>query len=109
MIKTTLSIAREFSAYPAGRKRADGPFTGEKFREDKLLPLLAGETHILLDIDGVEGLPSSFLEEIFGGLVRAGYLPAELQRRIEFRYTQPELGVYPGIAWRFAKEAQSLH
>lgn len=105
----TISIARDFSPYPAGRKRGDGPFTGEKFREEILRPLLVREHHVILDIDGVEGLPSSFLEEVFGGLIRLGWTPHQLRSAVEFRSTDPELEVYPPLAWRFAEAAASVH
>jgi hypothetical protein len=105
----TLSIARDFSQFPAGRHRGDGPFTGEKFREDVLLPYLKAGVCVVLDIDGVAGLPSSFLEEIFGGLVRDGFDPDELRKLIEIRVTDPDLAVYPAMAWRFATEARSVH
>lgn len=104
-----LSIARDFSPFPAGRKRGDGPYTGEKFREDLLAPRLKKHTKVILDLDGVEGLPSSFLEEIFGGLVREGFAVAMLRELIEIRSTDPELSLYPGIAWRFAAEAEKLN
>ncbi len=109
MTSKVLSIARDFSAFPAGRKREDGPFTGEKFREEVLVPILDQGGHITLDIDGVEGLPSSFLEEIFGGLVRAGFSLEQLRAAIDFKATEPDLVMYPDIAWRFASEAESLH
>jgi len=109
MTNTVLSIAREFSPFPAGRKRTDGPYTGEKFRQDNLLPLLKKGVHVTLDIDGVEGLPSSFLEEIFGGLIREGYTLDQLQTLIDFKATEPDLAMYPDIAWRFAAEAQNIH
>ena len=109
MNNVVLSIAREFSAYPAGRKRTDGPFTGERFRDDKLRPLILAGKHVTLDIDGVEGLPSSFLEEVFGGLVRLGFGVDELRNKIAFKATEPDLAIYPEIAWRFATQAQSLH
>ena len=109
MTSRVLSIAREFSPFPAGRKRSDGPATGEKFREDLLVPLLRNGTHVTLDIDGVEGLPSSFLEEIFGGLVRAGFDVQQLKSAIDFKATEPDLAMYPDLAWRFAAEAQLLH
>jgi len=110
MSNVVLSIARDFSAFPAGRVKGDGPFTGEHFREDKLLPLLKKGAHVILDLDGVEGLPSSFLEEIFGGLVRKKiFTLQELKDLIEFRVTEPELTVYPNIAWRFATAAQNAH
>jgi hypothetical protein len=105
---STISIARDFSPFPAGRKRGDGPYTGELFREEFLRPKLASGTHVILDIDGVEGLPSSFLEEVFGGLVRSGWTVPQLRQALEFRLTEPDLDVYPSLAWRFA-EAASVH
>lgn len=105
---STISIARDFSPFPAGRKRGDGPFTGEKFREDFLRPKLANGARVVLDIDGVEGLPSSFLEEVFGGLIRSGWTVAQLRQAMEFRLTEPDLDIYPNLAWRFA-EAASVH
>jgi hypothetical protein len=105
----TISIARDFSPFPAGRKRGDGPYTGETFREDILRPRLANGAHVILDIDGVEGLPSSFLEEVFGGLIRQGWQLADLKSAVEFRLTDPELRVYPPLAWRFAEAAASIH
>lgn len=105
----TISIAKDFSPFPAGRKRSDGPFTGEMFRDDLLCPKLASGYHVVLDIDGVEGLPSSFLEEVFGGLVRAGWTPEALRQAVEFRSTDPELTAYPPLAWRFAEAAATVH
>lgn len=105
----TISIARDFSPFPAGRKRGDGPYTGEMFREDVLRPKLTEGSRVILDIDGVEGLPSSFLEEVFGGLVRLGWTPHALKQAVEFRATDPELEVYAPLAWRFAEAAASLH
>ena len=104
----TISIAKDFSPFPAGRKRGDGPYTGERFREEHLRPLLNRHTHVILDIDGVEGLPSSFLEEVFGGLIRSGWTVAQLRQAVEFKVTNPELTIYPPLAWRFAEEA-SVH
>lgn len=104
-----ISIARDFSPFPAGRKRGDGPFTGEMFREDVLRPKLVAGAHVILDIDGVEGLPSSFLEEVFGGLVRDGWDLARLREAVDFRLTDPELQAYPPLAWRFAEAAATLH
>jgi hypothetical protein len=77
------SIAREFSRYPAGRYRTDGPWSGQKLQEDVLLPLLSERSPILIDLDGTAGYGSSFLEEAFGGTVRAlGLTLAEANRLI---------------------------
>ena len=69
-----LDVAKEFTATPIGRYRADSSRSGEVFREDILRPALraaaaAGET-IEIDFSGMAGLNPSFLEEGFAGLAR---------------------------------------
>lgn len=67
-----IELAREFSPFPFGRYPKHGPFNGERFRTEMLLPpLMAGED-VTVVLDGARGLGPSFLEEAFGGLVRAG-------------------------------------
>jgi hypothetical protein len=65
-----ISIAQDFSVYPAGRFRTDGDFSAQAFREDWLVPHF-GEEPLEVDLDGTRGFDSSFLEEAFGGLVRS--------------------------------------
>lgn len=72
-----IDIAADFTRFPAGRYRSDGPFSGERFREDLLVPAMAGGRPVVIKLDGAMGFGSSFLEEAFGGLVRAGYFSAE--------------------------------
>ena len=73
-----------FSANPGGRARKDGEFSGEKFREEILIPLLEKHKYIELDISDAYGLGSSFLEEAFGGLVRVnGMNKREVLHRIK--------------------------
>jgi hypothetical protein len=65
-----ISVAKDFSRFPAGRFLSDGPYSGEKFREEFLVePIKKGE-EVVVDLDGVAGYGSSFLEEAFGGVVR---------------------------------------
>jgi len=73
---TVINIAKDFSDVPAGRYRADGAFSGEVFREDVLLPALQRDAKVNVQLDGVEGYSSAFLEEAFGGLVRLGRISA---------------------------------
>jgi hypothetical protein len=81
---TALNIAVEFSRYPFGRYRSDGPYSGERFREEFLMPALQRDDQALkVILDGAVGMGSSFLEEAFGGLVRAGFDPNVLLGRIE--------------------------
>lgn len=71
----TINIARDFSRFPAGRYLNDGPFSGEYFRSQFLLPVLKSGMQTRIELDGVRGYGSSFLEEAFGGLVREGFTP----------------------------------
>lgn len=107
---TTISVAKNYSPYPAGRYRSDGPFNGTVFRDKHLLPLLAKAEQVLVDIDGVALLPSSFWEEVWGGMVRKGRMDQnEVFRRFKVVTTDPELKPYVEMAWRFVKEAQPAH
>jgi len=68
-----ISISEKFADAPGGRLRTDGDKSGEEFREDFLIPALnklKKNEKLLVDLDGCYGFPPSFLEEIFGGLVR---------------------------------------
>lgn len=69
-MKMTINIAKEFSVVPAGRKKADGPYSGEYFRDDFLAPALRKNDIVEVNLDNTMGYGSSFLEEAFGGLVR---------------------------------------
>lgn len=81
----TIRIASEFSRVPAGRMRTDGPYSGERFRDDFLIPALRKAGHVRVDFDGARGYGSSFLEEAFGGLLRAGgFSQRELKERLSF-------------------------
>ena len=100
----TISIADEFSQTPFGRYAKDGPEAGEVFREAVLKPALE-KGKVLLDIDGLVGLPSSFWEEVMGGLVRSGFPISDLKTLLEIRCTDPELKTYVRSGWRYAEEA----
>ena len=73
----TLNVAKDFSAFPAGRFYDDGKFSGERFREEFLRKFIDQPETVEIHLDGTEGYGSSFLEEAFGGLVRMGYISTE--------------------------------
>lgn len=78
MIK--ISVAKDFSQKPFGRYLSDGKWSGERFRKEVLLPTFQKHMNenVVVDLNGVaRGFGSSFLEEAFGGLVRAG-IPKDL-------------------------------
>lgn len=71
-----VNIAKQFARMPGGRYERLGPNSGEKFRREHLVaPLAEGKT-VIVELDGVRGYGSSFLEEAFGGVVRALHLTA---------------------------------
>ena len=86
MEQTVINIEKQFSKYPAGRYKADGPYSGERFRDDFLLPALKTQGgRVVVELDGARGYGSSFLEEAFGGLVRAGFTAEQLLDRLHLQ------------------------
>jgi STAS-like domain of unknown function (DUF4325) len=66
-----VNIAKDYSPRVGGRYRADGPQSGEDFRDRLLLPAYRGSERLVVTLDGITGYTASFFEEAFGGLVRA--------------------------------------
>ena len=66
-------IADQFSRTPSARVESEGKFPGEQLREI-ITPLLkeciSRKEKFCIDLDGTAGYGTSFLEEVFGGLVR---------------------------------------
>lgn len=81
----TISVAKDFSPYPAGRFCTDGPYSGEAFREKVLAPVLDAGEQAVIDLDGARGYGSSFLEEAFGGLVRRGFAKEKVLRLLSIK------------------------
>jgi hypothetical protein len=98
-----ISIARDFSQFPAGRFKSDGPHSGEAFRENVLVPALQKEEAVSIDMDGVLGYGSSFLEEAFGGLIREHHMALDaLENKLSVKCSVP---VYEKRVWEYLKEA----
>ncbi len=64
-----INFVADFTRVPGGRLREDGPFSGQQFREEHLLPALKDYSKVTVNLSGAAGFPSSFLEEAFGGSV----------------------------------------
>jgi hypothetical protein len=111
MAEKVISVARDFSRYPGGRWRKDGPHSGQEFREDVLTPALTEAAHdpaikVVVDIDGAAGYGSSFLEEAFGGIVREKVLePAVLAKKLEIKSADPVFAGFRADAIRYFKDA----
>ncbi|MBL4871577.1 MAG: STAS-like domain-containing protein [Robiginitomaculum sp.] len=92
MTKLTINVAAEYSATPLGRHSKHGKFSGQRFRDDFLIPALQEYDQIIIDFDGVAGLPSSFLEEAFGGLIRRNAITvSDFFKRVKIQATMPSL------------------
>lgn len=69
-IKYKINIAQEFSAYPAGRYRSEGDTSGEAFLLDhligKLLAAISENCLLEINLNGMNGYPSSFISGSFG-------------------------------------------
>jgi len=67
-------IAKQYTKKPGGRFRKEGEYSGEDFRETLLRKEYENSKKnnedLVVDLEGVYGYGSSFLEEAFGGLVR---------------------------------------
>lgn len=103
----TISIARDFSPSPAGRFPEDGPFNGQRFRVEFLVPALRENDGVLVSLDEINGFGSSFLEEAFGGLVRKhGFRKEDLLNRLRIAYSDPALGFYADSIVDFISDAR---
>ncbi|KQY28319.1 hypothetical protein ASD38_16700 [Caulobacter sp. Root487D2Y] len=105
-----LRVATEFSPYLGGRYRDDGPWSGEQFREEFLRPrvkcALADNSVLNILFDGVAGMPTSFLEEAFGGLLREMHdVNSDTVRSIlKLHAEDPELWPFVKLAEKFMEQ-----
>lgn len=76
----------QYTDMPLGRNSDDGPRNGEDYRENIIVPALREYDEIVIDFEGTLGTAPSFLEELFGGLIRHRHLTMdELHRRIKVK------------------------
>lgn len=105
-----LRVADDFSPFLGGRYRDDGPWSGEAFRDDflkpKVLDAIRGSSTVHVVFDGVAGMPSSFLEEAFGGLLRV--LPdvdvRKLTGALKLDAKDPELWPFLQLAVKYMEQ-----
>jgi len=106
MKECIINFVNDFTKYPSGRYNSDGPYSGEKFREECLVPKLKECDKVIINIDGIMGFGSSFLEEAFGGLIRKKYFTVkEMQSKLKFRYEDKSLKTYEEEIWMYIEGA----
>lgn len=106
MTKKIIAVADEFTRAPIGRKRTDGPYSGERFREEFLYPALIQYDEVEVLLDGTLGYGSSFLDEAFGGLIRENHIP--LQEIMKKLIITSRRKIYKDKALQYLKENQAL-
>jgi hypothetical protein len=107
---TTIRIA-DFTKSPGGRYVADGPYSGEWFRNEVLVPALrdASDRHevTVVELDGTSGYGSSFLEEAFGGLVRKRLVDVSaLREHLKIVARTPLYAPYRELAEKYIASAK---
>jgi len=99
-----IAVAKDFNRFPGGRHPRHGPGNGEEFRDKFLLPPLRKGEKVVVLFDDAAGFPASFLEEAFGGLVRAGFSSDELNNLLTIEVSDSDSVVYRDEAWQYIKE-----
>lgn len=106
MKEKKITIGVDFTQTPIGRYRDDGPYSGQVFREDVLMPALRENDKVIIDLAGVEGYGSSFLEEVFGGVIRSGEFTAEVLRsKLSIISSDPVMSIYVDFAKEYMHNA----
>ncbi len=107
-MKKIYRIAVEFGRTPSARKDEEGKLSGMELR-GILKPLIyqcinANEI-LVVDLDGTAGYGTSFLEEVFGGLIRIeGFSFRDLKQYVEFKTDEdPEL---EDEIWEYISDAE---
>jgi len=104
--KFVINVAKEFSIMPVGRYYSDGEGSGQAFREEILSPKIKNGQMVEVNINGLVALGSSFMEEAFGGLIRADGISIEKIR--ELLSITPVDDDYATEIWEYIEDANSV-
>jgi len=108
MNKSKISIAEDFSPYPAGRFPDDGKYNAATFRTEVLMPALTDNEYVEVTFDKVVGIGASFLDEAFGGLVRKeGMTKESLGSHLRSTTREAERAAFVTLTQRYTDEAQT--
>lgn len=87
-----IKIAKDFTRFPGGRFKTDGPWSGQQFREEHLKPAFRDYQEVVVQMDDTLGFSSSFLEEAFGGLIRVENFRGDfIRERLNFQSSDPAI------------------
>ena len=89
-----INVARDFSPFTFSRFEKDADWSGEQFLRDYLIPAVKVGKNVIVELDGTRGYGSSWLEEVFGGVVREGYDPSAIVLVSEDEFLIGEINDY---------------
>lgn len=95
-----IDVGQDYHDFPAGRDESDSP-NGEKFRLEYLEPKLKENVYIEINFNNIYACTPSFLEEAFGGLIRAGFTKRAINKFISF--VEPTEVKYKEYIWAAKK------
>lgn len=105
-----ISVLKDFSRTPGPRYKEEGSFSGEEFRNNILLPKLneaiIQKKTLLVDLDGVSGYGTSFLEEAFGGLIRVNNIDYKTLKNT-LKLKSEEDDIYIEEIWEYIEDAKN--
>ena len=87
-----IKIVDDYSPFPYGRytrevQPGEEDTTGERFRNEILIPALQKFEKVHIDLSGYNRYGRSFIDEAFGGLISSGaYTLAELKGRLTYEH-----------------------
>lgn len=91
----TIRMTVDFSKLPGEIDELHGTNTGEKFRNNYLIPVydycLVRDENLNINFCNSHGYAASFLEEAFGGMVRNGYDGKQMLRKMNFKTEEEPL------------------
>lgn len=109
---TTIMVVEDFGPDLGGRYRSDGPRSGEAFRTALLIPRLetaiGRNERLTVNFDDVSGIPTSFLEEAFGGMVRVRpeWSEALIRQHLAVEAPgNPSLAPLMALTWEYIRRA----
>lgn len=104
MRKKVIIVKDSFSEHPFGRYPEDGDNNGQRFREEFIIPNLNDEQVLVIDLTGTLGATSSFIEESFGGLIRAGIDYNLIKNHLEV--VNVSFRKHEAMAWKYIEREQ---
>ena len=99
----------DYTQFPGGRFSSDGEGNAADFRINYLVPPLKENQYILLNLDGVNGYPASFIDAAFGGLVRdEGFDSEFVEEHLELQALEPGYSGAIRLIKKFIKSPDDL-